>query len=108
MKANELMIGDWVRMRLSFGRTWFADKVGCINLNNEIEYEPIPLTADILWKNFPDPDIVEWYPNSAQTEYHIHIESSDITIDGLVKYVHELQRALRLCGLEDLANNFQL
>lgn len=128
MKAKELMIGDWVRMRLSFGTQWYIDKVGIINPENDMEYDPIPLSEEILKVNgfevcyescyqtkynvwlFDDEVCVE-YKFSKQTEDYNHLK---IFIDGgervsiHILNVHELQHALRLCGLNELADNFKI
>lgn len=75
------------------------------------DIEPIPLTAEILKKN--------GFKNERfRNEYYIYgtnfyvvafdntysFQSSDMDL----KYVHELQHALRLCGLNELANNFKI
>ena len=42
-------------------------------------------------------------------EYENHSEVTDIIFQcGNIKYVHELQHALKLCGLDNLANNFKV
>lgn len=126
MKVTELQINDLVGYNGIIGRVYatsmpfprkeerYNDKAiitlavdGFIDAL-ESEVEPVYLTAEMLWKNFPDPDIVEWYPNLPQTAYNIHIEQEDVTVDVLIRYVHELQQALRLCGLKDLADNFKI
>lgn len=75
---------------------------------------PIPLTPEILekngWKEMPSGTICYWDKTN---------KSNDIICDsGLPfsflgrtfcpKYVHELQHALRLCGLNELADNFKV
>lgn len=116
MKVTELMIKDWVHSSF-FGITQIKaikeyEGFGWIvtttneNWKSDTSLTPIPLTPEILWKNCESPDIVEWYPEHPTTAYHIHIEQGYITIDGSIHYVHELQHALRLCGLKELADNF--
>jgi hypothetical protein len=126
MKANELkvtdlMVGDWV---MSFGAphkvvgirtdmfephiktdmsdTWYEE--GIENL-----LEPIPLTPEILEKNgfyrseIPTRDEIGHY-------YHRKTAPSSIFVsmsfdDGRdfgneIKYVHELQHVLKLCGID--------
>lgn len=129
MKASELMIGDWVRMRLSFGTQWYIDKVGVINPENEIEYEPIPLTEEILkangFKQEPD-GAYTWYdnvhiPEQVYVAVSLRRDGSARIIDvhnhrkqfftDSIPYgysVHELQHALRLCGLNELAEKFKI
>jgi len=125
MKAKDLMIGDWVynpftrkKLRLTFGRD--------IDLAEGLCLEPIPLTAEILEKNgfktehgfYCDVFSLEesergsrivFFPkdgNYTKGGYnYIHAEIGTeygcTSIDELpIKYVHELQHALRLCGIE--------
>ena len=128
MKAADLMIGDWVgrvfddkriiedyrqvdwirtgEIGMRYCKVW---SIGCI--------EPIPLTHEILEKN--GFWVMEKVDNGAE-EYIAY------ATDGLIfhynrdndyyfpntpiswKYVHELQHALRLCGLDELADNFKI
>ena len=149
MKANELMIGDWVgrvfddkridyrqvdwirtgEIGMRYQKVW---AIGCI--------EPIPLTTEILEKNGFSPDTfltAEWkrkvyfkeFPgcvvepaNSGKyifgtTQYWSKTYSDGSPIDWgtmyesriyNLQYVHELQRALRCCGLWDIADNFKV
>lgn len=109
MKATDLMIGDWCKIKLSFGTTWFTDKVGCINPNNEMEYEPIPLTPEILEKNgFVYNCFDRWMNNRYDVAIAVKDEFMFIWERIQLNYVHELQHALRLCGLNELANNFRV
>ena len=132
MEANELMIGDWV---ISFGAphkivgvrtdsfypyiktdmsdTWYEE--GMKDL-----LEPIPLTPDILEKNFGRPYGVGWYDAyelkriegegiyyvrdayrypSKERFSIIKAYNEEITFCSL-KFVHELQHALRLAGIK--------
>ena len=128
MKAIELQIGDWVgrvfndkriiedyrqvdwirtgEIGMRYQKVW---SIGCI--------EPIPLTHEILEKN--GFWVMEKVDNGAE-EYIAY------ATDGLIfhynrdndyyfpntpiswKYVHQLQHALRLCGLNELADNFKI
>ena len=120
MKANELMIGDWVRIKdgypfkmedvsgTSLFRRWTSDGETMIPYGwNEIE--PIPLTWEILEKNgftrFGTGYILKGEhfgldnpssPNNYLDNYWLRISIKAVNI----KYVHELQHALRLCGIE--------
>ena len=73
----------------------------------ESEVEPIPLTAEILEKN-------GWWQDEIDGTYHntmsVYGRKAPFSIlDGVaINYVHELQQALRLCGLKDLADNFKI
>lgn len=98
-------------------------------------FEPIPLTEEILEKNSSDKNQIdrvrrgEYIIKTNIDRFYdaVYIEEFDNGIFGLVieigvdedgedykyhyelpdfKYVHELQHALRLCGLQELADNF--
>lgn len=123
MKANELMIGDWVYNSFTnenyqiwpqfFPQVYHQDK----EMNRDLadaNIHPIPLTPEILEKNGFESDtnmfglcdyelsesyilenrgdrfcFVKRFPGHLHSTFHI--------ID--VKYVHQLQHALRLCGI---------
>lgn len=130
IKCRDLMVGDWVTNEHGFpaqiinvgdacAYTIFGD-----NENDEGEPwvfdnyvylpVPIPLTSEILEKN-------GW----KETEYwHEYKDSNTIiqyslsNIWGIIngieiehfkcEYVHQLQHLLRLCGLNELADNFKI
>lgn len=71
--------------------------------------DPIPLTPEILEKNgwahyeddkdsFHDEDCV--FLKQKEGGYGVCIDNVLRTISGIIHYVHELQQALRLCGIE--------
>ena len=136
MKANELMIGDWV----IFGdeplkvqhiyNNGYDDIVAEIVEDGTNEYgvyeeikdvpvvycSPIPLTPEILEKN-------GWKRNKifmdikADENFNINFSWTDRYGESLFqngyymcdcKYVHTLQQALRLCGLNEIADNFKV
>lgn len=88
----------------------------------------IELTKDILKKNKWANDLYSilpigenkylqyyWHENrlrclwNSVDEYEHYPEGTDIIFQcGNIKYVHELQHALKLCGLNDLAKNFKI
>ena len=81
MRINELMIGDWI-----------SSPYG----NIQIEF---------LYNNGYD-DVV-----GEHEEMYLDWDTGeeDFTIVAFsFKYVHELQHLLRLCGLDDLADNFKI
>jgi len=142
MKANELMVGDWVKIKTygisdKFERTeaYIYVKVAeigsaliTVEYNNEIkepyricentEIEPIPLTTEILEENgFEDigDDTyqleekpcwfwVDFFRHNYGCEYDTSTYEYEDDEHRLKLYgipsVHELQHALRLCGIE--------
>lgn len=144
MKVVDLMIGDWVKIKghLDYDKVqeiardesmqWYISFACSATLFRAYEFEPVPLTPEILEKN-------GWIQCKYETckslyEYkglylrHTMIKRSNsrwvANVDGIVEkfpdeythsflrinvfYVHELQHALRLCGLNELADNFKL
>lgn len=126
MKASELMLGDWVNWHTYTNRPNYC-KIKQISFDTRIEgsddfnCEPIPLTEEILKAN-------GWVVRLNDGEYCSPIDISykeplrlqvgedgnafwwivGIIIIVPINHVHELQHALRLCGLTDLANNFKI
>lgn len=117
MRSRELQIGDWVY----FGKDEYSpskidgilpyDEGVVLDFDNEPisndHIRPIPLTAAILEKNgFKDGGVLsyEFYDG-----YHVFLEAEKRSVHaGALWYVHELQRALRLCGMNELADNFKI
>ena len=123
MKANELMIGNWVT-----GKKWkeLPFKITHINDSGKYYYgitaegsrvgpflieelQPIPLTSEILEKNgftrFGTDYILEGErfglenpsdPRNYLDNYWLRVSIRAVHIE----YVHELQHALRLCKIE--------
>lgn len=133
MKANELMVGDWVRIVDDDTDEIYETKVAGIsgNLGNiyapipeygETAYpfsedcvEPIPLTPEILEKNgvvkpklslwwlLDTPFRNLWLAQHTDGSWWLY-SSDDCDKDenfAEIRYVHELQHALRLCGIEE-------
>lgn len=127
MKASELMIGDWVRNALLdevFKMNTTSMRNMCWDEDNRTaryKIEPIPLTEEILKANgfHYEEEFCEWWINGCP--FHIMLGcdfdgdcawvSSEINPEIpllLIKYVHTLQHALRLCGLNEFADNFKV
>jgi len=120
MKTNELQIGDYVNYRGQIIKvTSLYDKGGSNEVGwsdkesvwvNADNVEPIPLTADILEKNgFHkewDEDIILMVCDTIIVEignkYKIYKDGKMYLRRVLAPlyYVHELQHALRLCGID--------
>ena len=122
MEAKELMIGDKVMVKVLSQipdtyvlHTWTAN-----DYSRDIQVKPIPLTAEILDEN--DFWIVEddiRYCGDSEVWIHTYVEHLDIEKfegrfqcyeipDMQFNYVHQIQQALRLCGLNELADNFKV
>lgn len=134
MKPNEVMIGDWVepdqcRVPTMYTRVAMImpDGVYMEEAARQFDFEelhPIFVTKEILeangfenlgnrcsiWLNRED------FDNHTEIDYNLKFSTFEIKrmknrewtakiyIDA--HYVHELQHALRLAGLDDLADNF--
>lgn len=113
MKANELQICDWVYIEEGdeLGKT----QVVAISEDNTDWLHPILLTPEILEKNgwehdtklnhwwHSDVEFVIWYNLMTFQDFYC-CEITTMKFD----YVHQLQHALRLCGLNELADNFKV
>ena len=121
MRATELQLGDYVNYRGQIIKvTSLYDKGGsneigwsdkeCVWVNAD-NVEPIPLTIEILenngWKSMKNGsgDFILTKPlvgNSATVTKTINgYEMSHGAFNGLsIHYIHQLQHALRLCGIE--------
>ena len=141
MRANELMVGDWVCYSKPNNYYTKVEEIRCTSDGEEyyirchrdskdtfleqLKYEdfsvdilhPIPLTSEILKKNdfkygdgygysfvnrkelsgdgFEEEKV---YINTALNTLIIYTAASSIHLP--VKYIHQLQHALRLCGIE--------
>lgn len=118
MKASDLMVGDWVYNKHhkkniqitpydffnhghnGFGKQFLPTNPKLISGN---DFDPIPLTEDILvkngWRKEPitiDGDYADWYGEIpiCQEEDEFNYERIELT------YVHTLQHLLRLVGVE--------
>lgn len=125
MQAKELQLLDLVFYKGKVFRVISLDYIGgLVGIDNESdcylvsenEIEPIPLIPEILKKNgFTEFGGVWDFPDKSQfgvmitTLHHKGIYPTfDESAYFLCGYVHELQHALRLCGLNDLADNIQV
>ena len=126
MKATDLMIGDWVLygQRFAIIKELYNGYVTILcSINGRNEYveetydniEPIPLTLEILKKNKLNinmnnsyTNILGYFDEDENNLLEIYIEEDEIwwsisyaeyTILRL-RYVHELQHALKLCGIK--------
>ena len=139
MKANELMIGDWVQTPNGCRRVEELSSKNVIMEWSDYgctveDVLPIPLTKEILEKNgfkivygfgYSDkyPTLGWGYHNGIHDYCSIDVTFYDTTINGVshlvkinrnsasgdgintvhncdIDYVHQLQHAIRLCGIE--------
>lgn len=126
MKATELMIGNWVKIKGDYGKplkiTTIDDTYNSINYfdgdaEGELtlqlnEIEPIPLTNEILEKSgfsckghdhyhfeWRDHYVLAAYPRfGGSTE--IFFQSYKMKYRGVIRFVHQLQQALMFCEIE--------
>lgn len=127
--TNELMVGDWVichhptcepkQIQVTVGLLNVLERQDLGFQTEESPLyrivEPIPLTAEILEKN----GFKNYRLSYGNDGYYYHIVLEDVKggmwIDvmssrnvlhgrkeycGLINYVHELQHAIRLCGID--------
>ena len=124
MKANEVMIGDWVMLTdpINNGENVQVKEIHVddyITVDGGIVpmFEPIELTDEILAKNFVVTDDVVYgkhyvyYTDYIEVDIYEYTEGiwqirlDEIEMSGLptwkmyVENVHQLQHALRLCGI---------
>lgn len=131
MKPTDWQFGDYALVKPSMMLIKIAavhyKKVGYHAVTNKLNWvrmgllEPIPLTAEILERNGFELRNGFFYHRIDDKPHHydFKLENGGVfTSEGYtlqcciyhftIRYVHELQHALRLCGLNDLADNFKL
>ena len=135
MKANELMIGDYVRFKHGIDKVvgvswvpglgdcaWFAASATLFPESVE-DVNPIPFTREILEKNgFKKLDFSHYHIQDrtlvldadgkwdGPLEWHWVVTEMDTNANGqpyvldwyvaTIRFVHELQHALRICGVD--------
>jgi hypothetical protein len=108
MKANELMIGDWVLDGTQISQITSITCGGVIEttaheFSNIEVIAPIPLTAKILEKNgFKfDGEIYKLGDYQLVIEYRGGLFFGwALCCRKQLNYIHELQHAMKLCGIE--------
>ena len=118
MKAEELMIGDWVYSSFAdvpckvisidtIINGFTSVQVSNVKWKKDIvSLSPIPITPEILEKNGFSDDYRNYdynlsYAQSCGDIIGVAIYGRKAAIEDMdFKYVHELQHALRLCGIE--------
>ena len=119
MKAFELQLGDIV--------SCLGDPVRVVSLSlngdepigimsplkkifmlREKDVYPIRLDESMFMQNNFNPEVILWWRFSEDDPFKITIKNENTSLCMQVKYVHELQHALRLCGLSELAENLKV
>ena len=117
------MIGDWISYipEIAEGEDSYLEEphniqvdLSCLQKVDELIFAPIPLTYELLKKN-------GWKEEELWYEYlddKATIQSCLPDMRGIIneveikefqcKYVHQYQHLLRLCGLDELADNFKI
>lgn len=133
MKVTELMIGDYVKYQ---GHIYIIEEISTkgwvhlihpeakIRINMTSDYivdllEPIPITPEILKANgfeqsmddkdkyyFEDSSII--FKHNDKYLFSASINGSKGMLYLCANYVYELQHALKICGLNKLADNLKL
>lgn len=124
MNANELMIGDWVMIK-NYPMKAIPTKVAPQHfVRSLVEFEPIPLTADILEKNgFEHKTDIVWH-DIYVLKYRIKLENKELERDQTLmlakdpydvfywvpemsavsaldfRFVHELQHLMKMLGIQ--------
>ena len=132
MKLTDLAILDWVLINNTPHRIQAIDSidaeiladdelyyVGEDRCHSEDKIEGIPITPEILENNgfikvnsqrydygYPDTDCYVKV-NPKKNMIHVNGRNANSNLYSH-SFVHELQRALRLCGLNELADNFKV
>ena len=118
MEAKELMIGDWVECvdsthkkkvyaqidAIEEGQTCILVRLDNCNWFLDISFiKPIPLTPEILEKNGFIKESRECQRNTLQycvLTDGLWIDISEVNyFEGKLEFVHQLQHALRFCGI---------
>lgn len=135
IKTNELMLSDLVRLTDGqIAKVVAIDATGNVDLEFETErfhhhvqaheedIEPIPLTEEILLKigfrktgsfielteyvlNDVDTEICVFY-NRENNNPYFYAEIANVEVE--MKYIHQLQHLLRLCGGRGIADNLKI
>lgn len=145
MKPTDLMIGDWAKIKghLDYDKVqeiakdenmqWYISFACSATLFRAYEFEPIPLTPEILEKNGWNLDpVLQCYTSTPLWLYgegsiNLLLQFPTKQSAGSLKiidnqkirnlsdftwkdrlYIHELQHALRLCGFNKLADDFKV
>ena len=132
MKGTDLMIGDKVMVKVlsQIPNTYVLHTWTANDYSRDIQVKPIPLTPEILEKNGFERSVMipsKFYRNIDNEQLmfcsygscyglgYVHWnESNDadimhrLEVQQPIMYIHQMQHALRLFGLDELADNFKV
>lgn len=119
MKVEELMIGDWYYWEAEGKKYPLQVTKDTFKLSDKdiSNFQPIPLTPEILDKNGilyeklsfyyvikdnKDLECTHYIYQTIQEDWAIGVDTGayDCSVFARIKYVHELQHALKLCGID--------
>ena len=124
MKCKELMVNDWVANQDETPLQIYSTGDNCayantrdtlwVFENNEYEPQPIPITPEMLVRNgWKETQYWHEYQDGKNTIQcclpDMRGRINGIEIENFkCEYVHQYQHLLRLCGLNELADNFKV
>ena len=103
METKDLMLYDWVQVPSELNR--IKQIKSTFDMDEAVLYQPIPLTEEILKKNgflgndYGEIIIGEWRIMCDCSNVAI-LHNEHVDIDTPIRFVHELQHALRLCKID--------
>jgi hypothetical protein len=118
MKAEDLMISDWVKIihhhtpkpLIKVKKVDLEDfRDALLQVYPEITYEHIPITPEILEKNgFKKDRDYGYFIGQSNSGYFIYFNDNYLLIQAgndaiefaWCEYIHEFQHALKLCGIK--------
>ena len=115
MKAQDLMVGDWIIINGEAMKV-MPTLIDALFYDNPIKVEPIEIDEAILlangFENYKNIGSLRYYKNTKESlKFELYGGTlEDYTGNRIceIGFVHELQHALRLMGLTDLADNFKI
>lgn len=138
MKCNELMAGDWITdeyklpmqvYHVDMGRAYADSGCTLYEFNKDYPPQPIEITPELLkvngWDEYSGTlfhNFKKYVRMSDENGNHLEWRNGELFIwfdyekehDRVYniifpcKYIHQLQQALRLAGMTDMANNFKI
>lgn len=114
LQISDLSVGDWVEVDGAVTKVWYLSRRDDeVNKTTCDWVKPIPITPEILEKNgfikngaYNEWNIGEWdekpFIGVSLERQSLRVKhfGNDIFIEGKELFVHQLQHALRLAGVE--------